>query len=119
MNYVQEFVSVITLIILFFFLDKEYQNHSSIIRSALKTAVHDASTRLLFIFIHRNFFMNLPAGSILAISPPTGNPQPVLMVDSSTSPRLSFYLCRSPCRRVPEREVAKFAFVVPIYSYLV
>lgn len=62
--------------------------------------------------------MNLPAGSILAISLPTGNPLPSGTVDSSTSPRLAFYLCRSLCRRVPEREAAKSVYVVPACSCL-
>lgn len=72
---------------------------------------------LYFFFLHGNFFMNLPAGSILAISPPIDSPLPIGMVDSSTSPRPAFCLYRSPCR-VPEREAAKSAFVAPACSYL-
>lgn len=69
-------------------------------------------------FYFSNFFMNLPAGSILVISPPTGNLLPSGTVDSSTSPHLAFYLCRSFCLRVPEKEAAKSVYVVPACSCL-
>lgn len=100
--------------------NRECQNHSPIVKSA-PIAVYIASfVNLpdLSIFTSVTFFMNLPAGSILATSPPTGNPLPSGTVDSSTSPRLAFYLYRSLCRRVPEREAAKSVYVVPACSCL-
>lgn len=85
------------------------------------TAVHVVSIVHLpdlSIFTSVTFFMNLPAGSILATFPPTDSPLLSGTVDSSTSPRLAFYLCRSLCLRVPEREAAKSVYAVPACSYL-
>lgn len=100
--------------------NRECQNHSPIAKS-VPTAVHVASIVHLLdlsIFISVTFFMNLPAGSILATSPPTGNLLPSGTVDSSTSPHLAFYLCRSFCLRVPEKEAAKSVYVAPACNCL-
>lgn len=62
--------------------------------------------------------MNLPVGSISVISPPTGSQLPIGTVGSSIFPHLAFCLCRSLCRRAPEREAAISAFAVLAYNCL-
>lgn len=104
------------------------RNHSPIVKSAPTAVASIVRSPCVcvclilllsfFFFVPYNFSMNLPAGSISAISPPTGSPLPIGTVNSSTSPRPAFCLCRSLCRRDPEREAARSAFAGPACSCL-